>query len=55
MKFTVDWLKDHLETKKGDQQILNKLTDIGLEVESFESQASDLDAFVIAFEICFSL
>ena len=48
MKFTVDWLKDHLETKKGDQQILNKLTDIGLEVESFESQASDLDVFVIA-------
>ena len=31
MKFTVDWLKDHLETKKGDQQILNKLTDIGLD------------------------
>ena len=48
MKFTVDWLKDHLETKKGDQQILNKLTDIGLEVESFESQGSDLDVFVIA-------
>ena len=48
MKFTVDWLIDHLETKKGDQQILNKLTDIGLEVESFESQASDLDVFVIA-------
>ena len=48
MKFTVDWLKDHLETKKGDHQILNKLTDIGLEVESFESQASDLDVFVIA-------
>ena len=48
MKFTIDWLKDHLETKKGDQQIINKLTDIGLEVESFESQASDLDSFVIA-------
>ena len=48
MKFTVDWLKDHLETKKGDQEILNKLTDIGLEVESFESQVSDLDVFVIA-------
>ena len=48
MKFTVDWLKDHLETKKGDQQIINKLTDIGLEVESFESQVSDLDSFVIA-------
>ena len=48
MKFTIDWLKDHLETKKGDQQIINKLTDIGLEVESFESQGSDLDSFVIA-------
>ena len=33
MKFTVDWLKDHLETKKSDQQILNKLTDIGYELK----------------------
>ena len=48
MKFTIDWLKEHLETKKDNQQIINKLTDIGLEVESFESQTSELDSFVIA-------
>ena len=48
MKFTIDWLKEHLDTKKDNQQIINKLTDIGLEVESFESQTSELDSFVIA-------
>ena len=29
MKFTIDWLKDHLDTKFKDAQILEKLTDIG--------------------------
>ena len=48
MKFTIDWLKEHLDSKKDNQQIINKLTDIGLEVESFESQTSELDSFVIA-------
>jgi len=48
MKFTIDWLKEHLDTKKDNQQIINKLTDIGLEVENFESQTSGLDSFVIA-------
>ena len=48
MKITVDWLKDHLDTKNSDQKIISKLTDIGLEVESFEKQSSDLDGFTIA-------
>ena len=48
MKITVDWLKDHLDTKNNDQKIISKLTDIGLEVESFEKQSSDLDGFTIA-------
>ncbi len=37
MKFTMSWLKEHLETKHKDNQIIDKLTDIGLEVESFEN------------------
>ena len=48
MKFTIDWLKQHLETKYSDEKIINKLTNIGLEVESFESQLSEQDEFVIA-------
>ncbi len=48
MKFTIEWLKEHLDTKKGSQEIINKLTDIGLEVERYENQVSELDSFVIA-------
>ena len=48
MKITTNWLKDHLDTKLSDNQIIDKLTDIGLEVESVNSQSSDLDNFLIA-------
>ena len=48
MKFTMSWLKEHLETKHKDNQIIDKLTDIGLEVESFENISSDLDNFKVA-------
>ena len=48
MKFTIEWLKEHLETKFNDQKIIDKLTNVGLEVESFENQKSDLDEFLVA-------
>ena len=48
MKFTIDWLKEHLDTKYNDKKIIDKLTNIGLEVESFINQSSDQDEFVIA-------
>ena len=48
MKITFNWLKDHLDTKFNENQIIDKLTDIGLEVESVETQSSDLDSFLIA-------
>ena len=48
MKITTNWLKDHLDTKLNENQIVDKLTSIGLEVESVESQSSDLDSFLIA-------
>ena len=35
MKFTIDWLKDHLETKFNDSKIIDRLTNIGLEVGKF--------------------
>ena len=36
MKFTIGWLKEHLDTKFKDIQIIEKLTEVGLEVESFD-------------------
>ena len=48
MKITYDWLKDHLQTKNSERQLLDKLTDIGLEVEGVENTSADLDKFVIS-------
>ena len=48
MKFTIGWLKEHLDTKYKDNKIIDKLTDVGLEVESFENVNSELDSFKIA-------
>ena len=48
MKFTLGWLKEHLDTKYKDNKIIEKLTDIGLEVESFENVGSELDNFKVA-------
>ena len=48
MKITTNWLNNHLDTKLNENQIIDKLTNIGLEVESVDSQSSDLDSFLIA-------
>src|SRR6056300_794533 len=48
MKITFNWLKEHLDTKFSEDQLLDKLTDIGLEVESVEKPSSDLEKFLVA-------
>ena len=48
MKFTKDWLDDHLKTKKNEKQIIDKLNRIGLEVENVEPIKNELDDFIIA-------
>jgi len=48
MKITTNWLKEHLDTKLNENQIIDKLTDIGLEVEGVEGQAGELDSFIVA-------
>ncbi len=48
MKFTKDWLKDHLKTNKTEAQIIEKLNNIGLEVEKVEPVKNELSDFVIA-------
>ena len=47
MKFTIDWLKEHLETKATDTEIINKLTAIGLEVEEVVDAAALYGDFII--------
>ena len=48
MKFTLSWLKEHLETDAGLETILETLTGIGLEVEGVENAAEKLAPFVVA-------
>ncbi|TYO85429.1 phenylalanine--tRNA ligase subunit beta [Oceanicella actignis] len=47
MKFTLSWLKDHLETEASLDEIADALTDLGLEVEGIEDPARTLGAFTI--------
>ncbi len=48
MKFSVSWLKDHLDTKALPHNIADTLTNIGLEVESLTNPAELLGPFRIA-------
>ena len=47
MKFTLSWLKDFLDTPATLQEITDKLTAIGLEVEGVEDPAKTLEGFVV--------
>ncbi|MDI2089956.1 phenylalanine--tRNA ligase subunit beta [Commensalibacter oyaizuii] len=48
MKFTLSWLRDHLDTDKSVDEICSALNAIGLEVESLEDPFKTLGAFRIA-------
>ena len=48
MKFSLEWLKQHLETKASAAEIADKLTAIGLEVESVSNPAEALAPFRVA-------
>jgi phenylalanyl-tRNA synthetase beta chain len=48
MKFTLSWLKDHLDTDEPVEKLAEKLTMIGLEVESLDDKAKALAPFTIA-------
>ena len=48
MKFSLTWLKDHLETAATVEQIAARLNAIGLEVEGVENPADRLAGFRIA-------
>ena len=48
MKFTLSWLKEHLDTDEPLEKLADKLTMIGLEVESIDDKAKALAPFTIA-------
>ncbi len=48
MKFTLSWLKDHLETTEDMALLAEKLSLIGLEVEGIDNPAEALEAFRVA-------
>lgn len=48
MKFTLSWLKEHLETDANIDQIVEAMTLAGLEVEEVENPAEKLADFTIA-------
>ncbi len=48
MKLTLSWLKEYLDTDASVQAVADKLTSIGLEVESISDPAATLQAFTVA-------
>ena len=51
MKFTLSWLREHLETSIDAEALSRALTDLGLEVESVQDRAKSLAAFRVAHVI----
>ncbi|MEQ6249179.1 phenylalanine--tRNA ligase subunit beta [Sulfitobacter sp. HNIBRBA3233] len=49
MKFTLSWLKDHLDTTASLDEITYALTDLGLEVEGVEDRGAKLADFTLGY------
>ncbi|WP_170385581.1 phenylalanine--tRNA ligase subunit beta [Ruegeria atlantica] len=49
MKFTLSWLKDHLDTDASVDEIAEALTDLGLEVEEIVNPADRLKDFTLGY------
>ena len=47
MKFTLSWLKEHLDTECGLEEIAERLTALGLEVDGIEDKAAALAPFTV--------
>jgi phenylalanyl-tRNA synthetase beta chain len=51
MKFSLSWLKDHLDTDADAATVADKLTSIGLEVETVEDAGARLKDFTVAYVV----
>ncbi|NNG03675.1 MAG: phenylalanine--tRNA ligase subunit beta, partial [Inquilinus sp.] len=47
MKFTLSWLKEHLDTDRGLEEIAERLTALGLEVDGIEDKTAALAPFTV--------
>ena len=48
MIITIPWLKEHLNTKAKESEIIDQLTNIGLEVEGMKESSGDIGDFKVA-------
>jgi phenylalanyl-tRNA synthetase beta chain len=48
MIITIPWLKEHLKTSAKESEIINQLTNIGLEVEDVKENSGEMSKFKIA-------
>ena len=48
MIITIPWLKEHLKTSAKESEIIDKLTNIGLEVEGLKENSGEMGKFKIA-------
>ena len=51
MKFTLSWLKEHLDTTASLEEIRERLTMLGLEVEGISNAAETLKSFVVGYVV----
>ena len=51
MKFTLGWLKTHLDSYATLREVADKLTAIGLELEGIEDRAAKLAPFTVAYVV----
>ncbi|HSI00175.1 MAG TPA: phenylalanine--tRNA ligase subunit beta, partial [Reyranella sp.] len=51
MKFTLSWLKQHLDTPATLAEIRDRLTMLGLEVEGISNPAESLEGFVVGYVV----
>src|ERR1700744_4215671 len=51
MKFSLSWLKEHLDTTADLDTLASKLTALGLEVEGISDRSKELAPFTIAYVV----
>ena len=51
MKFTLSWLKEHLDTQATLAELRDGLTMLGLEVEGITNPAETLKGFVVGYVV----
>ena len=51
MKFTLSWLKEHLDSDATLDEITERLTMVGLEVEKVTERARGMESFVVGYVV----